>query len=130
MKVFTTLLVLGLLSSAGCTLGPSHYWYHPDKSIEQAKEDFLQCRSRAQQEAGEAVADEHLIDARSKSRASDDSEGFGDDRIDASSGWGAMYRRNALSGCMQSRGYLHVRDYRLPSGIRKKSYTSDGVAGW
>ena len=129
MKVLATLLALVLFLMSGCSLGPTHYWYHPDRSLDQAKEDFRQCKRRARQEAGEAVADEYLIDARSKSRASDD-ERFSSDRIESSSSLGATYRRNALNGCMQSKGYRHVRDYRLPSDIRKKSYTTDGVAGW
>ncbi|MHC4517136.1 MAG: hypothetical protein ACYTAS_00980 [Planctomycetota bacterium] len=120
MKVFTTLLVLGLLSLAGCALGPSHYWYHPDRSLEQAKEDFNQCKRRAQQESGEAAA----------SRSSSGDERLSDNRIDASSSPSGAYRKNVLSGCMQGKGYLRVRDYRLPSGVRTKDYTTEGVAGW
>jgi hypothetical protein len=129
MKVLAPLLTLALLLEAGCALGPRHYWYHPERTLEEAKADYRQCKQWAQQEAGEAVADEHLVDIRSKSRASGD-ESFGVDRMETSSSLGAMYRENALSGCMQSRGYLRVKDYRLPSDVRRKSYTPDGVAGW
>jgi hypothetical protein len=129
MKVLTTLPVLVWLLLSGCALGPSHYWYHPDRTLEEAKEDYRQCKQRAQQEAGEVVAEEHQMDVRSKSRASDD-ERFGTDRIASSSSWGATYRKNAMSGCMQSKGYIRVRNYRLPSDVRMKSYAPDGVAGW
>ena len=129
MKVLTPFLALLLFLEAGCALGPRHYWYHPDRTLEEAKEDYRQCRQRARQEAGEAAADDHLVDVRSKSRASDD-EIFGIDHMESSSSLGAMYRQNALSGCMQSKGYLRVRDYRLPSDVRRKAYATEGVAGW
>ena len=121
--------ILLLFLLAGCAPGPTHYWYHPDKTLEQAKEDYRECKSRAQDEAGEAVADDHLVRARSRSRSSDEGWEFYDERVGSVSSWGAMYQQNVFEGCMQGKGYLKVRDYRLPSGLRTKSYSLGGIAG-
>jgi len=129
MKVPATLLTLMALSLVGCTPGPTHYWYHPDKTLEQAKEDCRACQTRAEKEAGEMAAEEARLQVRSQSRASDDGWKFYDEQVKSRSNFGTMYKENVFEGCMQSRGYMKIKDYRLPSNLRTKSYSMGAVAG-
>jgi len=129
MKVPAALLTLTLLFVVGCTPGPTHYWYHPDKTLEQAKEDCRACQDRAEEEAGEMAAESERLEARSQSRASDDGWKFYDEQVKSRSNLGMMYRENVFEGCMQSKGYVKVKDYRLPSNLRTKSYSMGAVAG-
>jgi hypothetical protein len=129
MKAPATFLTLTLFLLVGCPPGPTHYWYHPDKTLEQAKEDYLECETRAEDGASEAVADEELVQSRSRSRSSDDEWKFYDDHVKSRSSLGAMYEKNVFEGCMQGKGYIMVQDYRLPSDLRTKDYSKGGVAG-
>ncbi len=106
MRVLATFLVLSLFLLAGCEMGPTHYWYHPAKTFEQAKVDCEQCETRAKAE---------------KAGASDRS-----DHTTAEEERGAHY---VFEGCMEGKGYLKMRDFRLPTEVRKKNYSLGGVAG-
>jgi len=108
MRVPVTFLVLTLFLATGCEVGPTHYWYQPGKTFKQAKKDYRQCESRAK----EAAADDQSDRARS---SDDDADGAGS--------------RYVFEGCMQGKGYLKIRDYRLPVDARKKSYSMGGIAG-
>jgi len=129
MKAPATFVTLMLFLLVGCSLGPTHYWYHPDKTLKQAKKDYRECEARAKDEASEAVADEARVQSRSRSRSSDDEWKFRDEYVKSRSGLGAMYEKNVFEGCMQGKGYMKVRDYRVPSGLRTKDYSKGGVAG-
>ena len=106
MRVAATFLVLALFSATGCEVGPTHYWYQPGKTFKQAKNDYQQCASRAK----EATADDQ----------SDGSSDAGKERA------GSHY---VFEGCMQGKGYLKIRDHRLPIDARKKAYSMGGIAG-
>lgn len=129
MKAPATLLTLMLFLLVGCPPGPTHYWYHPDKTLKEAKEDYRECESRGKEEAGEAVSEEQRAQARSRSRSSDDEWKFYDEHVKSRSGLGAMYEKNVFEGCMRGKGYIQVQDYRLPSDLRTKDYDKGGVAG-
>lgn len=129
MKVPATFLAPMVLILVGCAPGPTHYWYHPDKTLEQAKEDCRACEARAEEVAGEMAAEEEQMQVRSQSRASDDGWKFYDEQVRSRSNFGTRYRENAFEGCMRSRGYMKIKDYRLPSGLRTKSYSMGAVAG-
>ena len=106
MRVTATFLVLALFLAAGCEVGPTHYWYQPGKTFAQAKKDYQQCESRAK----EAAADDQ----------SDGSSDGDENRV------GSHY---VFEGCMQGKGYLKIRDHRLPVDARKKSYSMGGISG-
>ena len=106
MRVAVSFLALALFLAAGCEVGPTHYWYQPGKTFEQAKRDYKQCEARAKEVAADDQSD-HLEDA----------EG---DKV------GSRY---VFDGCMQGKGYLRIRDHRLPTDARKKSYSLGGIAG-
>ena len=103
MRVVATSLVLSLFLMAGCKPGPTHYWYHPAKTFEQAKKDYEQCEA--------------------KTKAAEDGRNAG---ATAEEDRGAHY---VFEGCMEGKGYLKMRDYRLPSNVRKKSCSLGGVSG-
>jgi uncharacterized membrane protein len=129
MKVPVALLTLTLFLLVGCAPGPTHFWYHPDKTLKQAKEDCRACQSRAEDEAGEMVAEEERRQLRSESRSSDDGWKFYDEQVKSRSSVGTLYKKNVFDGCMQGRGYVKVKDYRLPSNLRTKSCSMGAVAG-
>jgi hypothetical protein len=129
MKVPAAFLTLTLLILVGCAPGPTHYWYHPDKTLEQAKEDCRACQTRAEGEADEMAAEADRWETRSQSRASDDGWKFYDEQVKSRSNLGTMYRDNVFEGCMRSKGYVKIKDYRLPSNLRTKSYSLGAVAG-
>lgn len=129
MKVSAVLLALTVFLLVGCAPGPTRFWYHPDKTLEQAKVDCRACQSRAEDEAGEMAVEEEHRQARSQSRSSDDGWKFYDEQVKSRSSLGTMYKKNVFDGCMQGRGYIKVEDYRLPSNLRTKSYSMGAVAG-
>ncbi len=129
MKVPVVLLALTVSLLVGCAPGPTHFWHHPDKTLKQAKEDCRACRSRAEDEAGEMVAEEERRQVRSRSRSSDDGWEFHDEQVTSRASVGTMYKKNVFEGCMRGRGYIKVKDYRLPSNLRTKSCSMGAVAG-
>jgi len=106
MRIPVALLVATLFLAAGCEVGPTHYWYQPGKTFKQAKKDYQQCESRAKEAAADGESD-RLPES--------DEDGAGS--------------RYVFDGCMQGKGYLRIRDHRLPVDARKKSYSLGGVAG-
>jgi hypothetical protein len=99
-------MALALFLAAGCEVGPTHYWYQPGKTFEQAKRDYQECESRAK-------------------KAAADDEGTRVEDVDEDK----VGSRYAFDGCMQGKGYLRIRDHRLPVDARKKSYSLGGIAG-
>jgi hypothetical protein len=45
MRALVAVSIMMLLAVAGCS-GPSFYWYHPDRTLDQAKADYLECEDR------------------------------------------------------------------------------------
>jgi len=106
MRVLAALLGLLLFLMAGCELGPTHFWYHPARTLEQARADCELCEERAR-------ADEDAAKERTDKTAPEVERGV----------------HYIFEGCMEGKGYLKLRDYRLPSNVRKKNYSLGGVAG-
>ena len=129
MKARTGLLTLALFLLAGCAPGPDDYWYHPDKTLKQAKADYCECEARAEKEAREMAADEALARSRTRSRSADDDWEYYNEQVAARSNPVMVYEKNVLEGCMRGRGYVKVPEHRLPSELRTKDYAQRGVAG-
>ena len=133
MKVPVTVFTAILLCAAGCSK-PAYYWYSPDKTLEQARADYRECRRYARQEAAEAVADEHFDLARLPSRpprsyGTAHDIGPSEGPLDAWTTWGEMYQQNVFDGCMGQRGYARIKAHRLPSDLRTKSFSLGAIAG-
>ena len=133
MRTSVIFLVGMLLLAAGCS-NPSFYWYYPDKTFEETKTDYCECRDKARQQAAEAVADEYFDHLRSPTRPgySYDSSSRDDasaDALDAQATWGELYKQNAFNGCMRSRGYVQLKAYRIRPGLRTKDLPMGAIAG-
>jgi len=123
-----------LFVAAGCGK-PTCYWYHPERDLERAREDYCACKRYARQEAREAMADEYPGFARTPGTLSyshgavpDDIFPAGD-RIDTWLSDGQMYEQNVFAGCMKKRGYTKIKAHRLPSHLRTRSLYLGAIAG-
>ncbi len=133
MRTSVVFLVVMPLLAAGCS-NPSFYWYHPDRTFEEAKTDYCECRDKASRQADEAVADEYFNHLRSPARSGysydslppDDASA---DVLDAQATWGELYEQNAFNGCMRSRGYVQLKAHRIRPGLRTKDLPMGAIAG-
>jgi hypothetical protein len=139
MKMYTALLVIVLLGMGGCAGSkPPFYWFHPDKTLEEAKADYAECESQAQEEAEEITQDEYFerlrspvvlsgdeaaIKRRKKQRKSEDPSSLARDE------WRDLYKQNAFSGCMTSRGYVQLREHQVSENIKTKELPLGAIAG-
>jgi hypothetical protein len=134
MRTSLIFLVGISLLAAGCSR-PDFYWYHPDKSLDEANADYCECRDKADRQAAEAVAEEYFDHLRSPAHPGYsygsplDDGGSANDAIDAQMTWGELHKQNAFNGCMRGRGYLWLRAHRVPSSLRTKDLPLGAVAG-
>jgi hypothetical protein len=126
MKAPAIFLILMLSLLSGCGPSPTHYWYYPDKTLEQAKEDYRECEARAEEEM--ADSDAPAADGYTRSKSLHDDWAFYNEHK-KHPGLQATYKQSIIDGCMRSKGYLKVNDYRLPTDARRKDYETVGVAG-
>jgi hypothetical protein len=133
MKTSATLLMVVPFLAAGCS-SPGSYWYHPGKTLEQAKADYYECRHEARREAVAAASDEYVSRTHipSRSPGSYDSAREGsllDDPLDSWSAWRGLYAQNVFAGRMKQKGYHQVKHYRLPPKTRTTKLSMGAVAG-
>lgn len=139
MRTHVLLLVIVLLGTAGCAGSkPAFYWYHPDKTFEEAKADYAECEVKAQEEAERIVEDEYFERLRSPVVLSGDEEAVKkrkrqtkskDSASLARDEWQDLYKQNAFSGCMTSRGYVQLRGYQVSQDCRTKELPLGAIAG-
>ena len=133
MRTSVIFLAVMPLLAAGCS-NPSFYWYHPDRTFEEAKADCFECEDKARRQAAEAVADEYFDHLRSPtdpgySYDSSRQDDASTDALDAQATWGALYEQNAFNGCMRSRGYVQLQAHRVRPGLRTKDLPMGAIAG-
>ncbi|MBN2129289.1 MAG: hypothetical protein JW741_07315 [Sedimentisphaerales bacterium] len=134
MRTPAVVCTMLLFVAAGCSK-PSCYWYHPERDLERAREDYCACKRYARQEARAAVADEYPGFARNPSSLSYSHGTAPDDvfpaegRLDTWLSEGQMYEANVFAGCMKKRGYTMVKAHRLPSSLRTRSFSMGAIAG-
>jgi len=127
------LAVIGFALS-GCS-SPRHYWYHPEKTLSEARLDCRECYNQAVEQAAEDVADEYYRRPREMqetppwSSRSDRWSGEEFEALNESTLWGSTHRENLFRGCMTSRGYSLTSEKELDSTIRKSSLRAGKVAG-
>jgi hypothetical protein len=139
MKIRTLLLVLALLGVSGCAGSkPAFYWYHPDRTFEEAKAEYAECEVKAQEDADAIVEDEYFERLRSPVVLSGDEEAMKkrkrqsksrDSASLARDEWRDLYKQNAFSGCMTSRGYVQLRGYQLSKDFKTKELPLGAIAG-
>jgi hypothetical protein len=139
MKTHAALLVLVLLGAAGCSgAKPKFYWFHPDRTFDEAKADYEQCAAQAQEDAEKVTEDEYFERLRSPVVLSGDDEAIKqrkkpkkseDPASLARDEWRDLYKQNAFSGCMTSRGYVQLREYQVSASLKTKKLPLGAIAG-
>lgn len=133
MRTSLLFLAVTLLFAAGCS-NPAFCWYRPDKTLEEAKADYCECRDKARRQAADAVAGEYFDHLRSPAHpgysydSSPGDDGF-PDALDAQATWGELYEHNAFNGCMRGRGYVQLKAHRVRSNLRTRNLPMGAIAG-
>jgi hypothetical protein len=113
MKCLIVLVLMGV-GCIGCHAKAKSYWFHPDRTLEEARKDCRECNrvadARAQEEHIRRYQEsiEHNRPWQMESQALEEANR-------------AMDEERYFGACMQSRGYRHVSAYRLGPEIRKGS---------
>jgi hypothetical protein len=133
MRTSLTFLPGILFLAAGCSSSDS-YWYRSDRTLEQARTDYDECRVVARREASQAISEEYVGRTHSPTRSpgSYDSareDSLFHDPLDSWSAWRTPYTRSVLAGCMRQKGYEQVPRYRLPPNTRTKKLGLGAIAG-
>ena len=136
MRIHTILPVMALLVAGVCSgPKPDFYWYHPGKTFQEAKADYSECKAQAEEEAAKAVEDKYFDRLRSPTVLADGEESrtkrrkSDDPALQARTEWGTLYKQNAFSGCMQSRGYVKLKDYQVSPDLKTKELPLGAIAG-
>ena len=133
MRVLVTLSIMMTLALAGCS-SPSFYWYHPDRTLEQAKADYLACQDEAHQKAEDMINEQHY----DRLPPSDDSAlvtGSLTERAryadpgETQDAWRGRYEQSVIADGMRAKGYLRLGAGRIPPGVHTKKFPEGGVAG-
>jgi hypothetical protein len=133
MRASVALSIMMLLTVAGCS-SPSFYWYHPDRTLDEAKADYLACQDQARQKADDMISEEHydrlpppddssvVIDSPTdRARAADPRE--------TQDAWRERYEQSVVTDGMRAKGYLRLGADRVPRGVHTKKLSKGGVAG-
>ena len=133
MRALVALSILLLLAAAGCS-GPSFYWYHPDRTLDQAKADYLACEGQARQKAADMINEQHYdrlppSDDSVTAPASLTERARYADPVETREAWRARYEQSVIADSMRAKGYLRLQGGRVPSGVHTQKLSDGGVAG-
>ena len=134
MRLLPALSIAMLFLLTGCS-GPTYYWYHPDRTLEEAKVDFAECRDEARQKAGDMVGTQQydrLPPPDGPSALKGDPQDRGrtaEDPRDTQEVWRKRYEQSVLTDSMRDRGYMRLRPDRIPRGVHTKKFDEGAVAG-
>ena len=134
MKALIALLMATIFLAAGCS-SPTFYWYHPDRTLEEAKTDYCACQDVACQKAGDVIGDQHYDrlpppDGPSALSGSPTDRGrSAADPRETQKAWRARYEQSVLTDCMRDKGYMKLRADRLPRDLHTEKLPQGGVAG-
>jgi len=133
MRALVALSMTTLLTVAGCS-SPSFYWYHPDRSLDEAKADYLECQDQAHQKAEDMINEQHYDripppDGSSTASGSLTERARYADPGETQDAWRERYEQSVLTDCMRARGYLRLGADRVPHGVHTKKLSNGAVAG-
>jgi len=129
------LALIGLIAvaTAGCS-GQRCYWYNPARTLEQARQDCLECYDDAFAAASEAMSEYY-----SNRYGTAAPEYHYEDRLGMSEAdrmaeqdwhsWGAAYQDRIFRDCMRQRGYCRKKAESLDASVRKNTLSVGSVAG-
>jgi len=133
MRALLALSITMLLLTTGCS-SPSFYWYHPDRTLDEAKADYLECQDQARQKADDVISEEHYDrvpppDGSSALTGSLTDRARSADPRATQDAWRERYEQSVLADCMRAKGYLRLRPDRVPHGVHTRKLPLGGVAG-
>jgi len=135
MKALTILLVVVPLLAAGCSgPQPEFYWYHPERTLDEVRADYRECELQAKDEAVKAMEDTYFDRLRSPTDLAAGAERpvkkkkSVDPALQARAEWGALYKHNAFTGCMLSRGYVKLLPHQVSSSFKTRELPMGAIA--
>ena len=134
MKILAAICVAMLLPLTGCS-GPTYYWYHPDRSLEEAEADYTVCQEQARHKAADLISGQHYDRLPPPEGASDRSVSPQErSRIAGHSGetqdaWREQYERSVIADGMKEKGYLKLSPGHISHGVHTKRFDEGAVAG-
>ena len=132
MKALVLVSLVTLLLASGCS-SSTFYWYHPDRTFDEAKADYTECWDTARQKAGDVISGKHY-DRLAPPSGSSIAESSPRNRVaaqpdDAQGAWRDRYEQGVVADCMRTKGYMKLTPGRIPQGVHTKKFTQGGVAG-
>jgi hypothetical protein len=122
MKILAAICVALLLLLTGCS-GPAYYWYHPDRSLEEAEADYRTCQEDAKHKSADMIGGQHYDRLPPPEDASDRSVSPRErNRVAAGAGetqdaWRDQYERSVIGEGMKAKGYLKLSPEHIPHGV-------------
>jgi len=105
------MMVSMTLACVGCASRKITYWYHPDRTLEEARKDCRECNRQAQARANE----EHVRRYRD-SMEHDRPWQMGVEPVEEANR--ELDELNAFEACMKSRGYRRHQAFPLDATVR------------
>jgi hypothetical protein len=134
MRTLPALLVAMFLPMAGCS-SPTFYWYHPDRTLDEAKADFTECLEQAHQKAGDVIGDQYYDrlpppdGSSALSAVPRDQNRTAADPRKTQDAWRQRYEQSVLTDGMREKGYMKLRSDRIPRGVHTKKLPEGALAG-
>ncbi len=133
MRALTALSVMMMLALAGCS-SPSFYWYHPDRSLDDAQADYLECQDQARHKAADMINEQHYdrlppTDSSSSGKLSLTDQARYTNPGDAQDAWRQQYEQSVVTEGMRAKGYLRLGAAGVPHGMRTKKMDYGAIAG-
>ncbi len=133
MRALVAFSIMMLLTVAGCS-SPSFYWYNPDRTLAQAKVDYLACQDQARQKAEDMINEQHY----DRLPPADDSSPVTGSLTERAryakpdktqDAWRGRYEQSVITDSMRAKGYLRLGADHVPHGVRTKKFSEGWVAG-
>jgi hypothetical protein len=134
MKALILLSIMALLLLAGCS-SPTVYWYHPDRTLDEAAADYSQCQEEASRKAADMISGHHYdrlpppegapglndsLQERGRSKYNPD---------ETQDAWRERYEQSIISNSMKEKGYLKLSQDHVPPGVHTRHFDEGAVAG-
>jgi len=135
MRISAALLIAMLFFAGGCS-SPTYYWYDPDRPLEEAKADYMDCADQARQKSGDVITDQHYDrfappgspSALPGSPQQDRAQTPANPR-ETQKAWRERYEQSVIADSMRDKGYLQISPDRIPHNVQTKKVLKGGVAG-
>jgi len=133
MKALVALCVMMLLTVAGCS-SHSFYWYHPDRSLDEAQADYLECQDQARRKAQDMINEQHYdrlppADGSSTGKLSLTEQARYTNPGAAQDAWRERYEQSVVTDGMRAKGYLRLGADGIPRDVHTKKMAYGGIAG-